>query len=272
MILLLLTTLTAMIIAARGLPPLALMLYTLLGGILSAGGASALNNYIDSDIDGAMSRTSRRGTVTGLVTPQETLLFGLALGALSFVVFILFVNMLSAILSTIGLVYYVFFYTLYLKRTTIHNIIIGGAAGAIPPLVGWTAVTNSLDLGALYLFAIIFFWTPPHTWAMAMMVKKDYAKAGVPMLPVVVGEQETSYQILLYTLLMVPLTLLPFTFAMVGWLYLTAAALLGLGFLHLAIKLWRHSADKALSRKLYKYSQSYLALLFIVMAVDRAIF
>lgn len=272
MILLLLTTLTAMVIAAQGIPAIPLMLYTLLGGILSAGGASVLNSYIDSDIDQQMSRTSRRATVTGLVTPQETLVLGLTLSALSFLLFALFVNMLSAILSTIGIVYYVFFYTLYLKRTTIHNIIIGGAAGAIPPLVGWTAVTNSLDLGAFYLFAIIFFWTPPHTWALAMLVKKDYAQARVPMLPVVVGEKETSYQIWLYSVLLIPLTLLPFTFSMVSWFYLIAAALLGARFLQLAWKLWHNSSNKALSKKLYKYSQSYLALLFMVMALDRMLF
>jgi protoheme IX farnesyltransferase len=272
MILLLLTTLTAMIIAAEGIPALQLMLYTLLGGILSAGGASVLNSYIDSDIDQVMSRTSRRATVTGVVTPQETLVLGLALSALSFMIFALFVNTLSAVLSTLGIIYYVFFYTLYLKRTTIHNIIIGGAAGAIPPLVGWTAVTGSLNLGALYLFAIIFFWTPPHTWALAMMVKKDYSRAGVPMLPVVAGEKETSYQIWLYSLLLIPLTLLPFSFNMVSWVYLLLAAVLGIRFLSLAWRLWQDHTNKSLSRKLYKYSQSYLALLFLIMAVDRTLF
>jgi protoheme IX farnesyltransferase len=272
MILLLLTTLTAMIIAAEGIPSLQLMLYTMLGGILSAGGASVLNSYIDSDIDQVMSRTSRRATVTGVVTPQETLVLGLVLSVLSFLVFALFVNTLSAILSTLGIIYYVFFYTLYLKRTTIHNIIIGGAAGAIPPLVGWTAVTGSLNLGALYLFAIIFFWTPPHTWALAMMVKKDYSRAGVPMLPVVAGEKETSYQIWLYSLLLIPLTLLPFSFNMVSWVYLLLAVVLGIRFLSLAWKLWQDHSNKSLSRKLYKYSQSYLALLFLLMAVDRTLF
>ena len=163
LVLLLITTAGAMFIAARGAPALPLLLYTLLGGALSAGGASVLNSYLDSDIDGVMSRTSRRGTVTGLVSPEETLFFGLALSTASVWVFMTFVNPISAVLSTLGIIYYVFFYTLYLKRATIHNIIIGGAAGAIPPLVGWTAVTNALDLGALYLFAIIFFWTPPHT-------------------------------------------------------------------------------------------------------------
>ena len=272
MILLLLTTLTAMIIAAEGIPALQLMLYTLLGGILSAGGASVLNSYIDSDIDQVMSRTSRRATVTGVVTPQETLVLGLALSALSFMIFALFVNTLSAVLSTLGIIYYVFFYTLYLKRTTIHNIIIGGAAGAIPPLVGWTAVTGSLNLGALYLFAIIFFWTPPHTWALAMMVKKDYSRAGVPMLPVVAGEKETSYQIWLYSLLLIPLTLLPFSFNMVSWVYLLLAAVLGIRCLSPDWRLWHDHTNKSLSRKLYKYSQSYLALLFLIMAVDRTLF
>ena len=272
LVLLLLTTITAMVIAAQGIPSIPLMLTALLGGMLSAGGASVLNSYIDSDIDQKMSRTSRRATVTGVVTPQETLILGLTLSALSFLIFAVFVNMLSAILSTIGIIYYVFFYTLYLKRTTIHNIIIGGAAGAIPPLVGWTAVTNSLDLGAFYLFAIIFFWTPPHTWAMAMLVKKDYAQVRVPMLPVVVGEKETGYQIWLYSVLLIPITLLPFTFSMVSWFYLIVAALLGIRFLHLAWQLWQNYSNKAISKKLYKYSQSYLALLFLVMALDRVLF
>ena len=271
LVLLLITTITAMFIAARGLPAISLILYTLLGGILSAGGASVLNSYIDSDIDGVMSRTSRRATVTGLVTPQETLLFGLTLSALSFLIFAIFVNLFSAILSTIGILYYVFFYTLYLKRTTIHNIIIGGAAGAIPPLVGWTAVTNSLDLSAFYLFAIIFFWTPPHTWALALLVKKDYAQARVPMLPVVVGEKETTYQIFLYSILLITLTLLPFTINMAGWLYLLVAFVLGARFIYLAWRLWRHY-EKSLSKRLYKYSQAYLALLFLAMAIDRSLF
>jgi protoheme IX farnesyltransferase len=269
--LLLLTTITAMVIAAEGLPPISLTLYTLLGGFLSAGGASVLNSYIDSDIDQLMSRTSRRATVTGLVTPQETLLLGLTLNLLSFLVFALFVNLFSALLSTIGMLYYVFFYTLYLKRTTIHNIIIGGAAGAIPPLVGWTAVTNTLDLSAFYLFAIIFFWTPPHTWALALLVKKDYAQARVPMLPVVAGEKGTTYQIFLYSILLITLTLLPFTIQMVSGVYLIVALLLGARFIYLAWKLWRNY-DKSVSRKLYKFSQAYLALLFLTMALDRTLF
>jgi protoheme IX farnesyltransferase len=242
-----------------------------LGGALAASGASVLNSYLDSDIDHLMSRTSRRATVTGLVTPQETLVFGLTLSISSFLVFAIFVNMLSAILSTLGIFYYVFFYTLYLKRTTIHNIIIGGAAGAIPPLVGWTAVTNSLGLGALYLFAIIFFWTPPHTWALALLVKKDYAQARVPMLPVVVGEKETTKQILLYTILLITLTLLPYSFDMLSPVYLATAIALGIPFIYLAWKLWR-DYSKGVSKRLYKFSQAYLALLFLAMAVDRSLF
>ena len=271
MILLLLTTITAMVIAAEGLPAMPLLLLTLLGGALSSGGASVLNSYVDSDIDQLMSRTSRRATVTGLVTPHETLIFGLVLSTLSFLLFAALVNTLSAILSTLGILYYVFFYTLYLKRSTIHNIIIGGAAGAIPPLVGWAAVNNNLELSAFYLFAIIFFWTPPHTWALALMVEKDYAKARVPMLPVMIGEKETTYQILLYSALLITITLLPFTFGMLSWFYLAIAALLGARFMQLAWQLWRNYT-KATSRKLYKYSQSYLAVLFIIMALDRALF
>lgn len=271
LVLLLITTITAMVIAAEGLPPISLVLYTLLGGALSAGGASVLNSYIDSDIDNLMSRTSRRATVTGLVTPKETLLFGLTLSTLSFLIFAIFVNTFSAVLSTTGILYYVFFYTLYLKRATIHNIIIGGAAGAIPPLVGWTAVTNNLDLGAFYLFAIIFFWTPPHTWALALLVKKDYARARVPMLPVVAGEKETTYQIFLYTILLITLTLMPFTFNMLSVAYLIAATALGIPFIYLAWKLWR-TYDKSVSKRLYKFSQAYLALLFLFMALDRSLF
>jgi protoheme IX farnesyltransferase len=270
LVLLLITTVGAMFIAAESLPPISLILYTLLGGTLAASGASVLNSYIDSDIDGLMSRTSRRPTVTGLVTPQETLFFGLALSTLSFLVFAVFVNILSAALSTLGIIYYVFFYTLYLKRATIHNIIIGGAAGAIPPLVGWTAVTNSLDLGAFYLFAIIFFWTPPHTWALALLVKKDYARARVPMLPVVAGDQETTYQIFLYSVLLITLTLLPFVAQLMGWLYVTAAVVLGVPFLYLAWALWQ-SYNKSTSKRLYKFSQLYLALLFLMMALDRTL-
>jgi len=271
LVLLLITTVTAMFIAAKGLPSISLILYTFLGGVLAAGGASVLNSYIDSDIDQVMSRTSRRATVTGLVTPQETLIFGLVLSALSFLIYAIFVNLISAVLSSIGIVYYVFFYTLYLKRKTVHNIVIGGAAGAIPPLVGWTAVTNSLGLGALFLFAIIFFWTPPHTWALALLVKKDYARAKVPMLPVVVGEKETTYQIFLYTVLLVALTLLPFSSRMAGALYLISAVVLGLPFIYLAWKLWRNF-DKRVSKQLYKFSQAYLALLFLMMAIDRTLF
>ncbi|MBE7474718.1 MAG: protoheme IX farnesyltransferase [Anaerolineae bacterium] len=270
LVLLLITTAGAMFIAAEGVPSISLILYTLLGGALAASGASVLNSYVDSDIDQLMSRTSRRPTVTGLVTPQETLFFGLSLSTLSFLVFTLFVNPLSAALSTLGILYYVFFYTLYLKRATIHNIIIGGAAGAIPPLVGWTAVTHSLDLGALYLFAIIFFWTPPHTWALALLVKKDYANARVPMLPVVVGEKETTYQIFLYSILLITLTVLPFVAQVMGWLYLLGAVALGVPFLYLAWALWRNY-QKSSSKKLYKFSQLYLALLFLLMALDRTL-
>lgn len=271
MILLLITTAGAMFIAASGMPPLWLLLVVMLGGALSAGGASTLNSYIDSDIDGVMSRTSRRPTVTGLVTAQETLAFGLVLSIISFLVFALFVNLLSALLSTLGIVYYVFFYTMYLKRTTIHNIIIGGAAGAIPPLVGWAAVTGALDLTAFYLFAIIFFWTPPHTWALALLLRTDYARAEVPMLPIVASERETTYQILLYSILMVTLTLLPYTYGAFGWFYFTGAAMLGVSFIVMAIRLW-HSYTKPTSKRLYKFSQYYLALIFLLMALDRGLF
>ena len=271
MALLLTTTVGAMFIAAQGVPPIPLILYTLLGGGLAAGGASVLNSFLDSDIDRLMSRTSRRATATGLVTPEESLFFGLTLSTLSVVVFGFFVNALSAVLSTLGILYYVFFYTLYLKRSTVYNIVIGGAAGSLPPLVGWAAVTGALDWRALYLFALIFFWTPPHTWALALLVKKDYAQARVPMLPVVAGERETAYQIWLYSLALIILTLLPFVFHMMGLIYLIAAIVLGIPFLYLAWQLWR-KFDRSASRRLYKFSQTYLALLFLVMVLDSTLF
>jgi len=268
LILLLVTTIIGMIIAAKGMPSVLLMMAVFWGGVFSAGGASVLNNYIDSDIDGKMSRTSRRGSATGLIPPEKVLTFGLILSALSIITFVVLVNPLSAFLSLVGLLYYVFFYTMYLKRNTIHNIVVGGAAGAIPPLVGWAAIDNTLNLEAFYLFAIIFFWTPPHTWAMALLVKKDYARVKVPMLPVIVGEQETVYQTFLYSILMVAITFLPVSFGMAGWLYFGVLLLLNARFTHLAWALWRNYT-KATSKRLYKYSQSYLALLFLAMAIDR---
>ncbi len=267
-LLLLITTLAAMLVAERGLPPMALFLWTMLGGALAAGGSSALNSYIDRDLDAVMSRTSRRPLPQHLIEPRRALAFGLTLVGLSILIVGIFVNWLSAILAAAGAFYYVVLYTLWLKRTTPHNIVIGGVAGAIPPLVGWAAVTNEVSLLAFYLFAIIFFWTPPHTWALVLMVDKDYLRAGVPMLPVVRGDDETRRQILLYSLLLVAVSIIPFSAQLVGILYLATALLLGAWLLRLAVKLFT-DPSKSVARRLYRYSTYYLALLFLGMVIDR---
>ena len=201
--LLLAITALTMVMAERGMPPPLLMLATLLGGLFAAGSANAINCYLDRDIDGIMGRTMRRAVPAGRVPPRHALIFGIVLAVLSFVELTFFVNLLSAVLALSGILFYVFVYTGYLKRSTAQNIVIGGAAGAVPPLVGWAAVSNSVPLAAFLLFAVIFFWTPPHFWALALLIQRDYERAGVPMLPVVLGEQETRKQIFLYTLLLV---------------------------------------------------------------------
>ena len=273
MSLLLLTTLGAMIVAAAGTPPPGLVFWTLLGGALMAGGAGAINHYLDRDIDPIMGRTAWRPIPCGAVEPGHALWFGIVLSALSFALFVAFVNVLSGVLALTGLLVYVFVYTLWLKRTTPSNIVIGGAAGAMPPLVGWAAVTNDIGfdgagLTAWYLFAIIFFWTPPHFWALALLMRKHYERANIPMLPVVRGESETRWQILLYSLLLVALTLVLFSFRLMGLIYLSSAALLGGVFLYLAVRLWREASMLA-ARRLFDYSLLYLAALFAAMAVDR---
>ena len=267
--LLLATTLGAMIVAQRGLPPVSLLLLTLLGGALAAGGAGALNSYFDRDIDPVMGRTSQRPLPAGQIEPRNALVFGLVLCVAGVVVLLAFVNWLSAALALTGTVYYAGIYTLVLKRSTPQNVVIGGAAGAIPPLVGWAAVTNQVNLLALYLFLIIFYWTPPHTWALMLMVTKDYARVGVPMMPVVRGEPETRRQIVLYSLLMVAITLVPFSLQSLGLVYLIAALLLGTRFVQLAIALWRDQSKRS-ARRLYAYSNAYLALLFLAMALDHS--
>ncbi len=271
-VLLLVTTFAAMLIAQRGLPPLPLVFFTLVGGTLSAAGANAINSYIDRDIDGIMSRTKNRPVPAHKLDADQALAFGIAAGVASFVILTLAANLLAAVLSTIALLYYVFVYTGYLKRTTPHNIVIGGVAGAIPPLVGYAAVTGRVDALALFLFLVIFYWTPPHTWALGLLIRTDYERANVPMLPVVAGEAETRKQILLYTLQMIAVTLLLFAFRMMGWVYFAAALLLNALFLARAFKLWRlPETDKALARRLYKFSQSYLALLFLAMVIDKIV-
>ena len=271
-VLLLVTTFAAMLIAQRGLPALPLVVFTLVGGALSASSANAINCYIDRDIDVIMNRTRNRPTSTGRIDADHALAFGLMTGVASFVVLALGVNLLAAILATIGLLYYVFVYTGYLKRSTMHNVVIGGVAGAIPPMVGYAAVTGQIDALALFMFLIIFYWSPPHTWALALIIRSDYERAGVPMLPVVVGERETRRQIVLYTLQLVAITLVIFALQMMGWIYFVAALLLNGVFLWRAIKLARQpDTDKALARRLYKYSQSYLALLFLAMVIDKIV-
>jgi protoheme IX farnesyltransferase len=271
-VLLLVTTFAAMLIAQKGLPPLPLVFFTLMGGALSAAGASAINSYIDRDIDGFMSRTKNRPVVTHRIPADNALAYGIAAGVAAFVILTLAANLLAAVLSMIGLLYYVFVYTSYLKRSTPHNIVIGGVAGAIPPLVGYAAVTGTVDVLALFLFLVIFYWTPPHTWALGLLIRTDYERVNIPMLPVVAGEAETRKQILLYTVQMIAVTLLLFAFQMMGWIYFAAALLLNAMFLARALKLWRlPDTDKALAKRLYKFSQSYLALLFLAMVLDKII-
>ncbi len=270
-LLLLATTITTMLFAAGGPPPLTIVLATIVGGALAAGGANAINCSFDHDIDPLMARTRRRPTVSGAVQPSRAAIFGIALGVISFVLLAVFVNLLSAILAVAGLLFYVLFYTMYLKRATIHNIVIGGAAGSIPPLVGWAAATGRLDLTAWYLFAIVFFWTPPHFWALALLTKKEYAAAGVPMLPVIRGDNETRRQILLYSVLMLPVTMLLYGGQSMGLVYLACAVVLGLLFVWYAYRLYvEHTARRA--RALFVFSNNYLALLFVAMVVDRLFF
>ena len=264
-LLLLLTTVTTMYVA--GDPSLGLVALTVLGGSLSAGGAAAVNHWYDRDIDVQMARTATRPVPSGRVSPRAALVYGLVLGALSFALLAAAVNLLSAFLALAGFLGYVLVYTVWLKRTTPQNIVIGGAAGAVPPLVGWAAVTGTVDPAALYLFAIVFYWTPPHFWALSLLMKDDYARVGVPMMPVVHGEVETRRQILLYTVLLGVLTLLPVVFGFFGALYAAAAIVLGGWFLFLAVRLQRR-ADRASALRTYLYSLAYLALLFGAMVLD----
>jgi len=269
-VLLLATTFAAMLMAAGGMPPWHTILFTMVGGALGAGAANAVNCCIDRDIDALMKRTSVRSIPAGAVKPEAALRFGLILAAASFIVLTVWVNPLSAVLTLAAFAFYVLVYTRWLKRSTVHNIVIGGAAGAVPPLVGWAAVTGNISLLAVYLFAIIFFWTPPHFWALALLIQRDYAAAGVPMLPVVKGEAETRRQILLYTVLLAALTLSVVAFGLLGQIYLAAAIILGGFFLAFAIQLMRQTSDKA-ARRLFRYSLLYLPLLFGAMVVDRLV-
>ena len=266
MTLLLLTGAAGMFVGAQGVPPLGLFVVTMLGLALACGGASALNHVLDRDIDVLMgSRTKERPVASGRVTPEQALEFGIVLSAVSFALLASAVNVLTAVLALVGNLFYVLVYTRWLKRSTPQNIVIGGAAGAVPPLVGYAAATGSLALPALWLFLIVFLWTPPHFWALALMIKNAYAAAGVPMLPVVRGDRETARQIVLYSLVMVAFTI--FVGLWLGPLYTVAAIVLGAVFIALSLLL-RRDLSRAHAKVLFHYSLLYLALLFTAAALD----
>jgi len=263
--LLLFTTVAAMYIA--GDPSLKTVLLTCIGGYLSAGGAGAINHYLDRDIDSTMERTATRPVPTGRISPKAALVFGSVLAATAVVELSLLVNPLAAALSFSGFIGYVFIYTLWLKRRSVQNIVIGGAAGAIPPLVGWAAVQNSISISAILLFAIIFYWTPPHFWALSLLMKDDYRKAGIPMMPVVHGSSETAKQILIYSWLLLIVTLLPVVSGLLSTFYAVTAALLGFAMVTLSTTL-REQQSRIKALRVYLYSLIYLALLFAAMVID----
>jgi heme o synthase len=266
--LLLITALGGMMMAQRGWPATSLVVLTLLGGALAAAGAGAINCWIDRDLDREMLRTRRRPLPDGRIAPAHALLFGITLGVAAFVLLAFWVNPLAATLAISGFLFYVFVYSLWLKRSTVQNIVIGGAAGAVPPMVGWAAVSHRLDLTAIYLFAVIFLWTPPHFWALALRLRADYARARVPMLPVVHGDAAARRQILVYTLGLVGMTLAIVVTGVLGLVYLAGAAVLGGLFIGLAVATLR-SRRQRWSRWLFDYSIAYLGLLFAIMVVDR---
>jgi protoheme IX farnesyltransferase len=273
MSLLLVTALGGMFLAAGGVPPFHLVLATMLGGAFASGGASALNHYFDRDIDERMRRTSRRPLPSHRVSPRVAIAVGVILNVLAFALLALVANLLAAILAIVGTLFYILVYTLWLKRTTVQNIVIGGAAGAIPPLVGWAAVANNVDLPALYLFAIVFFWTPAHFWALALLIRDDYDRAGIPMLPVVHGDRAAQWGILLYATALIPLSVLLFLTRYVGLVYLFAALVLGLVFVGYAVRLLRAATarQRSVARGVYLYSLLYLALLFVAIMVDTTV-
>jgi heme o synthase len=265
--LLLVTTVPAMVLAQRGIPPLGLIVATLVGGSLAAGSANAINQYLDRDIDLLMTRTRRRPLPAHAIEPEDALVFGLGLGVVAFAELALFTNLLAAFLTLLAIAFYVVVYTVWMKRTTSQNIVIGGLAGALPPLIGWAAVTGDIALPGLFLVAIVFYWTPPHFWALSMRLAKDYRAAGVPMLPVVRGIPETTKQIALYSLSMFALTLTLFAVAQLGLIYLIGTIAIGLAFLVQAMRMWRDGTD-ARAVRLYKYSTTYLTVLFALIIVD----
>jgi len=276
--LLLVTTVPAMVLATREVPGIqvtewgVLVFWTMVCGTLAAGSANAINCYIDRDIDELMARTRRRPLPAHQVEPERAMVFGLVLGVVSVALMAWFVNLTAAFLTLLAIAFYVIVYTIWLKRSTPQNIVIGGAAGALPPVIGWAAVTGSVGIPALLLFALVFYWTPPHFWALSLRIRKDYAAAGVPMLPVVKGIPETTRQIGLYTILMVAISLALFAVARMGAIYLVSAVALGAVFLWQAYRLWRRGSSEEASTAgaiaLYKYSISYLSLLFLAVAID----
>lgn len=268
--LLVFTALGGMFVASKGAPDPLLTAVVLVGGALAAGGANALNHFLDRDIDQLMTRTATRPVATGNIPPVNAMWFGIGLNVVAFVILAWLANPLSAVLTLSATLFYVFVYTMTLKRSTPQNIVIGGAAGAVPPMVGWVAVTGSLDLPALYMFAIVFFWTPPHFWALSLIIKDDYSQAGVPMLPVVAGISETKRSILLYTVLLVALTSMFFTTQAVGWVYFVGSLALGAGFVYSAYRLMHRPGIEG-AKSTYLYSLAYLALLFVLMMVDSVV-
>ena len=269
-VLLVITAVGAMFLASGGLPPLMLVILVCVGGSLGAGGANALNHYLEQDIDSIMTRTRQRPVAGNRISPRNALAFGVVLNALAFALLAIWVNVLAASLTMAATLFYVLVYTSWLKRSTPHNIVIGGAAGAIPPLVGWAAITGSLGLPAVYLFTIVFFWTPPHFWALALLIEKDYAEAGIPMLPVVAGRPNTVANIFLYSVVLIALTLVFALVSSTGWIYLASAAALGVVFILFAWRLMRNDS-RPRAKAMYLYSLLYLALLFVAIMADSAI-
>ncbi len=265
--LLLVTTFAGMVAGGKAWPSFSLAFWTLLGGALAAGGSGAINQYIDRDLDKNMQRTAKRPLAAGRMTPAEGLSFGLGLSIVSFYILAGYVNLLAAFLSLAGILYYVVLYSMLLKKATVQNIVIGGGAGAIPPLVGWAAVTGSLSIPALILFLIIFMWTPPHFWALAIVRRKDYEKAGVPMLPVIRGEAETRKQVLIYTVELVAVTFLLPLIGYTGAVYLLSAILLGGILLYYAWRVYKNEGNKV-AWMMYRYSSMYLMFLFLALMVD----
>lgn len=266
--LIMLTAIVGMFLATPGIPPWHLVVLGSIGIAMASSSAAVFNHIIDQKIDHEMRRTENRPLPEGKIESQTALLFGITLGVIGIGVLALGVNILTAVLTLLALIGYAAFYTLYLKRATPQNIVIGGAAGAAPPLLGWTAITNSIEPGALLLFLIIFIWTPPHFWALAIHRRKEYAKVNIPMLPVTHGNQFTRIQILLYTILLVIVTLLPYLVGMSGLIYVSGAVVLGAGFLYYAVQLLRLPDNKKLPMRTFGYSINYLMLLFIVLLVD----